>query len=117
MMRKMPKVLVTSRIPEEGMRMLEEHCDVKVFDYEGVFPRDVLLKEVNGVNAIVCLLADKIDGEVMDAAGPQLKIIANYAVGFDNIDVDAATKRGIMVTNTPDLTISTLMQPQSAVSW
>mgnify|MGYP000851225224 FL=1 len=107
MMRKMPKVLVTSRIPEEGMRMLEEHCDVKVFDYEGVFPRDVLLKEVNGVNAIVCLLADKIDGEVMDAAGPQLKIIANYAVGFDNIDVDAATKRGIMVTNTPGVLTDT----------
>jgi len=101
------KVLVTSRIPEEGMCILDEHCDVKVFDYEGVFPRDLLLKEVKGVNAIVCLLADKIDGEVMEAAGPQLKIIANYAVGFDNIDVEAATKRGIMVTNTPGVLTDT----------
>jgi len=102
-----PKVLVTSRIPDEGMRLLEEHCDVKVFDYEGVFPRDMLLREVKGVDAIVCLLADKIDGEVMDAAGPKLKVVANYAVGFDNIDVDAATKRGVMVTNTPGVLTDT----------
>lgn len=102
-----PKVLVTSRIPDEGMRLLEEHCDVKVFDYEGVFPRDMILREVKGVDAIVCLLADKIDGEVMDAAGPQLKVVANYAVGFDNIDVDAATKRGVMVTNTPGVLTDT----------
>lgn len=102
-----PKVMVTSRIPEEGMRILEEYCHVKVFDYEGVFPRDLFLKEVKGVDAIVCLLADRIDDEVMDAAGPQLKIIANYAVGFDNIVVDAATKRGIMVTNTPGVLTDT----------
>jgi len=106
-MKSKPKVLVTSRIPDEGMRLLEEHCDVKVFDYEGVFPRDMLLREVKGVDAIVCLLADKIDGEVMDAAGPQLKVVANYAVGFDNIDVDAATKRGVMVTNTPGVLTDT----------
>lgn len=98
---------MTSRIPDEGMRLLEEHCDVKVFDYEGVFPRDMLLREVKGVDAIVCLLADKIDGEVMDAAGPKLKVVANYAVGFDNIDVDAATKRGVMVTNTPGVLTDT----------
>ncbi|MGB4302063.1 MAG: glyoxylate reductase [Acetomicrobium sp.] len=102
-----PKVLVTSRIPDEGMCMLEEHCEVKVFDYEGVFPRDVLLREAKGVDAIVCLLADKIDGEVMDAAGSQLRVVANYAVGYDNIDVDAATKRGIMVTNTPGVLTDT----------
>jgi len=106
-MKSKPKVLVTSRIPDEGMRLLEEHCDVKVFDYEGVFPRDMLLREVKGVDAIVCLLADKIDGEVMDAAGPKLKVVANYAVGFDNIDVDAATKRGVMVTNTPGVLTDT----------
>ena len=107
MMSERPKVLVTSRIPDEGMCMLEEHCEVKVFDYEGVFPRDVLLREAKGVDAIVCLLADKIDGEVMDAAGSQLRVVANYAVGYDNIDVDAATKRGIMVTNTPGVLTDT----------
>ena len=65
----------------------------------GGLPERCAFKEAKGVDAIVCLLADKIDGEVMDAAGSQLRVVANYAVGYDNIDVDAATKRGIMVTN------------------
>jgi glyoxylate reductase len=58
---------------------------------------------LQGVDGLLSLLTDKIDGEVMDAAGPGLKVISNYAVGFDNIDVDAATARGIPVGNTPDV--------------
>lgn len=102
-----PKVLITNRIPEEGMRIVEEHCEVKVFDYEGALSREVLLKEVKGMDGIISLLTDKIDSEVMDAAGPQLKVVANYAVGFDNIDVEEATRRGIMVTNTPGVLTDT----------
>jgi glyoxylate reductase len=102
-----PKVLITNRIPEEGMRIAEEHCEVRVFDYEGALPREVLLREVKGIDGIISLLTDKIDAEVMDAAGPQLKVVANYAVGFDNIDVEEATRRGIMVTNTPGVLTDT----------
>ena len=72
-------------------------------DFDGVLPREQLLQKVKGADAILSLLTDKIDGEVMDAAGPQLKIVANYAVGYDNIDVAAAKQRNIIMTNTPDV--------------
>ncbi|WP_041076041.1 glyoxylate reductase [Thermotoga caldifontis] len=101
------KVFVTRQILPEGLNMLKEKFDVEVSDYDGVIPRDVLLKKVRGVDALLCLLTDNIDAEVMDAAGPNLKIIANYAVGYNNIDVEAATKRGIMVTNTPGVLTET----------
>jgi glyoxylate reductase len=65
--------------------------------------RDELLKRVAGVDAIVCLLTDAIDAAVLDAAGPQLKVVANVAVGYNNIDVAACRARGIAVTNTPDV--------------
>jgi glyoxylate reductase len=65
--------------------------------------RDELIQHVRGVDGLLCLLTDKIDGEVMDEAGPQLKVISNHAVGFDNIDVSAATARKIPVGNTPDV--------------
>lgn len=67
-----------------------------------VLPKAQLIEKAKGANAIVSLLTDKIDAEVMDKVGPQLKIIANYAVGFDNIDIEAAKERSIIVTNTPE---------------
>lgn len=101
------KVFVTRKILEEGLNMLKERYDVEVSDYDGVIPREMLLEKVKGVDALVSLLTDNIDAEVMDAAGPNLKIIANYAVGYNNIDVEEATKRGIMVTNTPGVLTET----------
>jgi glyoxylate reductase len=101
------KVFVTRKILEEGLNMLRERYDVEVSDYDGVIPREMLLKKVKGVDALLSLLTDNIDAEVMDAAGPNLKIIANYAVGYNNIDVEEATKRGIMVTNTPGVLTET----------
>jgi glyoxylate reductase len=101
------KVFVTRKILEEGLNMLRERYDVEVSDYNGVIPREMLLKKVKGADALVSLLTDNIDAEVMDAAGPNLKIIANYAVGYNNIDVEEATKRGIMVTNTPGVLTET----------
>ncbi len=74
---------------------------VEVYPNDQVIPRKDLLKNIKGCDALLCLLTDKIDGEILDAAGPQLKIVANYAVGFDNIDLAAAKKRGIPVTNAP----------------
>ncbi|WP_448532404.1 glyoxylate reductase [Pseudothermotoga sp.] len=101
------KVFVTRKILEEGLNMLRERYDVEVSDYDGVIPREMLLEKVKGADALLSLLTDNIDAEVMDAAGPNLKIIANYAVGYNNIDVEEATKRGIMVTNTPGVLTET----------
>ena len=96
----MAKVFVTRKIPQIGLELLKG-TDFKVWEEDRVIPRDVLLERVRGVEAILALLTDKMDGELMEAAGPQIKIISNYAVGFDNIDVAEATKRKIYVTNTP----------------
>lgn len=98
----MPKVFVTRRIPDSGIALLqEEGFEVEVSDFDGVLPRQLLLQKVKGADGILSLLTDKIDGELMDAAGPQLKIIGQLAAGFDNIDLRAAAQRRIIVTNTP----------------
>jgi glyoxylate reductase len=93
------KVLVTREIPEAGLRLLEDF-DVSVL-YERPPERGELLEAVRGANGILSTATDKIDGEVMDAAGEGLKVVANMAVGYDNIDVEAAEERGVVVTNTP----------------
>jgi D-3-phosphoglycerate dehydrogenase len=95
-------VYVTRIIPERGLEILRENiANVEVNTQDHILSRDELLEKVKGLDGLLPLLTDKIDEEVMDTAGEQLKIIANHAVGFDNIDVNAATERGIMVTNTP----------------
>ncbi|NIR48939.1 D-glycerate dehydrogenase [candidate division KSB1 bacterium] len=95
-------VYVTRIIPEPGLEILRKNIgDVEINTNDHILSQDELLEKVKGRDALLPLLTDTIDGDVMDAAGEQLKIIANHAVGFDNIDVEAATKRGIMVTNTP----------------
>lgn len=100
----MPKVFVTRKIPENGINLLKEAgFEVEVSDFDGVLPREQLLQKVKGADAILSLLTDKMDGELFNAAGSQLKIVANYAVGYDNIDVKAATERKIIVTNTPEV--------------
>lgn len=98
-----PKVFVTRLIPEKGLELIRESCDVDVWQGELPPTRDELLQHVRGVDGLLCLLTDKIDGEVMDEIGPQLKVISNFAVGFDNIDIQAATARKIPVGNTPDV--------------
>src|SRR3989339_2113717 len=98
----MPKVFVTRRIPEIGINMLKEKgYDVEVSNVDGVLPRKVLLEKVKGADAVLSLLTDKINAEFLDAAGPQLKIVANYAVGFDNIDVKALDEKNVIAANTP----------------
>jgi glyoxylate reductase len=87
--------------------IVHEFCDVQVWGGEIPPSKETILERVQGVDGLLCLLTDPIDAAVMDAAGPQLKVIANYAVGYDNIDVPAATARGIMVTNTPGVLTET----------
>lgn len=95
-----PKVFVTRIIPDKGLDLVKDFCEVDLWTDELPPSREELLRRIRGMDGLLCLLTDKVDGEVMDAA-PGLKVISNYAVGFDNIDVDAATARGISVGNTP----------------
>jgi len=98
-----PKVLLTRLLPEGAVIRLSETCDLDVNREDRALTRDELLAGVRGMDALLCLLTDTVDGPVMDAAGSGLKVIANYAVGFNNVDVGAATARRIPVTNTPDV--------------
>ena len=99
----MPRALVTRKLPSAVISKLEAACDVDLYVGSSAISRDELLQRVKGVDAIVCLLTDAIDAAVLDAAGPQLKIVANVAVGYNNIDIAACRARGIAATNTPDV--------------
>lgn len=94
------KIFVTHILPGKGLEELKKKYEVEVWPERDI-GREDLLKKVKGVVGIVSLLTEEIDKEVMEMAGDGLKIVANYAVGFDNIDVEEANKRGIVVTNTP----------------
>ncbi|MCX7705350.1 MAG: D-glycerate dehydrogenase [bacterium] len=100
-MDKKPAVFITRKIPFPAIELLEKSCDVEINLEDRVLEKKELLEKVKGKDAVLCLLTDVIDDEVFQAAGPQCKIFANYAVGYNNIDVAAATKRKIIVTNTP----------------
>src|SRR3990167_1788419 len=97
---KLLHVFVTRDIPSEGLAMLRKNKKLKIEVYERdqAIPRKELLKRVKGADIILSILTEHMDAEVFDAAGPQLKMVANYAVGFDNIDLKEAKKRGIAVT-------------------
>ena len=95
-----PKVYVTREIPKEGIDLLEKHCDVEVNREDRPLTREELLKNVRGRDGVVSLLTDRIDSEVYETA-MGIKGFANYAVGFDNIDVEEATRRKIPISNTP----------------
>ncbi len=94
------KIYITRRIPEAGIEVLRPHAQVEIFPEERPIPREVLREKVRHVEGLLCLLSDTIDREIIDAA-PQLRVISNYAVGYNNIDVEYATRKGIVVTNTP----------------
>lgn len=98
-----PKVFVTRIIRDAGLNLIKEFCDAEIWQDELPPTREVLLEKVRGIDGLLCLLTDHIDGEVLDAAGSQLKVVSNHAVGFDNIVVPAATVRRIPVGNTPGI--------------
>ena len=102
-----PRVLVTRVIPDDGLDRIRDACDVDLWEDELPPPRDELLRRVAGVDGLLSLLTDRVDDELLDAAGPQLKVVSNFAVGFDNIDVDACTRRGIPAGNTPGVLTET----------
>ena len=97
------KIYITRKIPIIGIQKLQLQYDVEIWDQELPVPREILLEKVVGCDAILCMLSDRIDEEVILAAGDNLKVIGNYAVGYNNIDISFATKKGISVGNTPDV--------------
>jgi glyoxylate reductase len=96
------KIFITRKIPGDHLKKLTEAGhEITVSEFNRPLTPSELIEKIKGVDAIMSLLTDHIDGDVMDAAGPQLKIISNYAVGFDNINLKDATDRGVVITNTP----------------
>ncbi|HEY8239537.1 MAG TPA: hypothetical protein VIF63_08885, partial [Candidatus Limnocylindrales bacterium] len=102
-----PRVFVSRIIPEDGLRPIRDMCDATVWEDELPPPRDALLREIAGCDGVLTLLTDKVDDELLDAAGPQLKVVSDLAVGYDNVDVPACTRRGIAVGNTPGVLTET----------
>jgi glyoxylate reductase len=102
-----PRVFVTRRIPDEGLDPIGRTCEVDLWEDELPPPRDELLRRVAGCVGILTLLTDRVDDALLDAAGPSLTVVSNYAVGYDNIDVGACARRGIAVGNTPGVLTET----------
>jgi glyoxylate reductase len=102
-----PRVFVARRIRPEGLDLLSAHADIDLWPEELPPERSELLRRVAGVDAVLSMLTDRVDDEFLDAAGPRLRVVSNYAVGYDNIDVPACTRRGVAVGNTPGVLTET----------
>jgi glyoxylate reductase len=101
------KVFVARIIPEDGLSLVSSATEASVWHDELPPPRDELLRAVEGCEGILTLLTDRVDGELLDRAGSQLRVVSNFAVGFDNVDVPECTRRGIPVGNTPGVLTET----------
>ena len=100
-------MFVARVIPDEGLDPVREACELDLWTDELPPPRDELLRRVAGTEGLLTLLTDRVDAELLDAAGPQLKVVSNYAVGFDNLDIPELTRRGIPAGNTPGVLTET----------
>jgi len=107
-----PRVLLTRRVPASVLRRLEQACEVDLHEGESAIPREELLRRIPDADALLCLLTDRVDRTVIEA-GRRLRIVANIAVGYDNVDVASAAARGIAVTNTPDV----LTEATAELTW
>jgi glyoxylate reductase len=96
-----PRIVVTRRIPEPALDLLGEHADVWLSPHDRPLERNELYAAAAGADGLVTLLHDRIDDALLDAAGPQLRVVANVAVGYDNADVEACRRHGVVLTNTP----------------
>lgn len=112
-----PKVVVTRRVPVAGLARVREECDVRLWDSDEPIPRATLLEWVAGIDGLYCLLTERINDELLDAAGPSLRVVSTMSVGYDHVDVPACLRRNVAVGNTPgvltgttaDLTLALLL--------
>ena len=100
-------VFITRKIPEPGPTILKKYLQVNMNPEVNVLDREVLIKSIKNVDALLCMLGDNIDSNVMDAAGSNLRVISCYSVGYDHVDIKEAEKRKIIVTNTPNVLANT----------
>ncbi len=98
-----PRVFATRRFPERVHVELQSSFEVDLHDSEWPPSREELLRRAAGCDGLMTMLTDRIDDELLDAAGPRLRAVANFAVGYDNVDLPACTRRGVIVSNTPDV--------------
>lgn len=103
----MSRIVIANRIPASAVEALQARHDVDYHDSEETITRDELLRRIAGADAVVTLLTEKVDEEFLAAAGDQLKVVANVAVGFNNIDVPACDAHGVVATNTPKVLTET----------
>lgn len=101
------RVVVTRRIPRAGLNLVQEATDVRLWDSDEPIPRDTLLEWVQGIDGLYCLLTERVNDELLDAAGPSLKVVSTLSVGFDHVDVEACKRRNIAVGNTPGVLTDT----------
>jgi len=100
------KIFVTRKIPEPGLNLLSKEHEIEINPYDWVLTKKEIIEGLNGKHGLICLLTDKIDKEIINS-NPNLKMIANYAVGYNNIDLKTATEKRIPVSNTPDVLTDT----------
>ncbi len=101
------KVVVTRRIPQAGLQRVQERCDVRHWDEDDAIPRATLLDWIAGAEGLYCLLTERIDDELLEAAGPNLRVVSTMSVGYDHIDVAACQRRGVLIGNTPGVLTET----------
>ncbi|XP_072563043.1 glyoxylate reductase/hydroxypyruvate reductase isoform X1 [Paramormyrops kingsleyae] len=101
----LPRVYVTRKVPPEGLKILRQSGQVEfeLWDSDDPVPRSELLEKVKGVDGLLCMLTEQIDAELLDTAGPNLKVLSTMSVGFDHISLDEIKKRGIRLGHTPDV--------------
>lgn len=105
------KVYITRRVPEPGVQILKDAgCEVTFWDSDEAIPREELLQGIKGMDGLFCMLTDIIDGEVLDSAGPNLKVVATMSVGYEHIDLDACRARKIRVCNTPNVSTDSVAE-------
>lgn len=102
-----PNVVITRRVPRPGLERAQAACNVRLWDSDEPIPRATLLEWVKGIDGLYCLLTERIDDELLDAAGPSLKVVSTLSVGYDHIDVPACLRRGVAVGNTPGVLTDT----------
>jgi glyoxylate reductase len=110
-----PRVFASRRFPDRVRAELERSFELEVHDDLWPPQRDELLARVAGRDGLMLMLTDRVDDELLDSAGPQLRIVADYAVGIDNVDVDACRRRGVVVSNTPDVLTETTAELTIAI--
>jgi glyoxylate reductase len=102
-----PRIFLSRRVPESVRAEPERLFELALHDSERPLERERLLAGVAGRDGVITMLTDRVDDELLDAAGPNVRVVANYAVGYDNVDLGAATRRGVVVSNTPDVLTET----------